>query len=89
MLEREIERRVCAAARAGGWLVYKFTAPSARAVPDRMFLRDGVVFFVEFKARGQKATPAQLHEHSKIRRAGIGVYVIDSVDTGIALLASC
>jgi hypothetical protein len=64
-------------------LVYKFTSPSRRSVPDRMFItKTGVVFFIEFKRKGEKPTAAQNVEIEKIRKTCIKVWVIDDVPCG-------
>lgn len=80
--EATIERAVCDYAKRRGWLAYKFTSPANRAVPDRMFVRGGVVLFVEFKSPGKKPTKLQAHEHDKLRAAGAWVFVVDNVDAG-------
>lgn len=82
-LEKDIEKRVCDYAKSLKILVYKFTSPSRRSVPDRMFITAaGVVFFIEFKRLGQKPTPAQDVEIAKIRAAGVDVFVVDTVEDG-------
>lgn len=87
-LEKDIERKVCDYAKSLGILVYKFTSPSRRSVPDRMFITPtGVVFFVEFKRKGEKPTPSQQVEIEKIRKNGIKVFIIDNVEMGRELMA--
>lgn len=82
-LEKDIERKVCDYAKSLGMLCYKFTSPSRRSVPDRMFItKAGVVFFIEFKRAGQKPTAAQEVEIGKIRATGVQVNVVDSVEQG-------
>lgn len=82
-LEKDIEKRVCDYAKSLGMLVYKFTSPSRRSVPDRMFItKTGVVFFIEFKKKGQKPTDSQAVEITKIRVTGVPVYVVDDVAEG-------
>lgn len=52
-LEKEIEKKVCDYAKASGMLVYKFTSPARRSVPDRLFIPEGKsAFFIEFKREG-------------------------------------
>ena len=83
MLEKDIEKKVCAYAKEHGLLVYKFTSPSRMAVPDRMFIgRKGLVFFIEFKRAGEKPTPAQTREHERLAAHGMSVFVIDDVVKG-------
>ncbi len=82
-LERDIERKVCDYAKSLKFLCYKFTSPSRRSVPDRMFITpSGVVFFIEFKRWGKQLPPSQEVEIAKIRATGVDVFVVDNVDMG-------
>lgn len=76
-LEKDIEKSVCDHAKQLGCLVYKFTSPSRRSVPDRLFIMPGGVFFIEFKRRGQKPTAGQAVEIAKIRATGVQVFIVD------------
>jgi hypothetical protein len=82
MLEKQIEAKVCDYAKAKGMMVYKFTSPARAAVPDRLFILNGKVFFIEFKREGQKPTPAQEREHNRMRQHQINVFVVDNVEQG-------
>jgi len=87
VLEKEIETRVCEYARGKGVLAYKFTSPARAAVPDRLFIApDGRVWFCEFKREGQKPTPAQDREHTRLRQQKVNVFVIDNVIEGKAMI---
>jgi hypothetical protein len=82
-LEKDIEAKVVDHAKSLGILCYKFTSPSRRSVPDRMFITNsGVVFFIEFKRAGATPTAAQEVEIKKIRATGVTVYVADTVESG-------
>lgn len=82
-LEKDIEAAVVKYAKSLQMLVYKFTSPSRRSVPDRMFItKDGVVFFIEFKRKGQKPTASQEVESEKIRAQGVQVNVVDNIESG-------
>ena len=59
MSESTIERAVCAYAKAWGCLVMKLAGPNQKGQPDRMFLRDGKVLFIEFKSPGKQPTALQ------------------------------
>lgn len=85
-LEKEIEKAVCDYAKKLGCLCYKFTSPSRRSVPDRMFIVADKVFFIEFKRKGEVPTAAQHIEIGKIRKKGIPVFVIDNAVSGKALV---
>jgi len=57
--ERAIEAHACKFAKARGVLPMKLAGPNQRGQPDRMFLRDGVTLFIEFKRLGKQPTPLQ------------------------------
>jgi len=87
-MEKDIEKAVVEYARKRGALVYKFTAPGVRNVPDRLFLCRGQGFFIEFKAPGKIASAGQLREASKIQQQGFDVYVVDNVERGRTIVDS-
>lgn len=89
-LEKVIEQKVCDHAKKLGCIVYKFTSPSRRSVPDRIFImpKGKGIFFIEFKRRGSHPTPAQTVEIEKIRMQGIKVFVIDEVEKGRSAVTS-
>lgn len=87
MLEKDIESKVCEYAKGKGLLVYKFTSPARRSVPDRLFiLPDGRMFFCEFKREGQVPTVQQSREHLRLRQQKVSVFVIDNVDDGKSMV---
>lgn len=74
-------------AKSKGCLCYKFTSPSRRSVPDRLFITPrGECFFMELKRKGQKPTAAQEVEIDKIRRQGVPVCVADTVAAGKVMI---
>lgn len=89
MLEKKIEQKGHEYAREQGILHLKFTSPARAAVPDRLllapipeFLRSLLaqyVRFVEYKRTGEKPTPAQIREHTRLREMGFQVDVVDNV----------
>ena len=83
--ESYIEKRVCAHAKCRGWLVYKFQSPAQRGVPDRIFLKNGCVKFVEFKASGKRPTKQQIATHDRIKAEKFQVFVIDDIEKGKVL----
>lgn len=88
-LEKDIEAKVVAFAKSLGCLAYKFTSPSRRSVPDRLFItKTGKVFFIEFKRLGQKPTPAQAVEIARIRGNGGTVFVVDNVADGRTIVGA-
>jgi hypothetical protein len=82
-LEKVIEAKVCEHAKKLGCYVRKFTSPSHRSVPDRMIITpNGIVFFIEFKRKGEVPTAGQVVEIEKIRKMGVKVFVVDAVEDG-------
>ena len=87
MLENKIESWAIRHAEKAGYWCRKFKAPGRRSAPDRVFARNGRVFFVEFKATGEEPTELQEEEHRKMRSAGLTVYWTDSRDGFAFILA--
>ena len=80
MLEKQVEKYLCDKVKEIGGLCEKFTSPGRRSVPDRVVtLPEGNVTFVELKAPGRHATPAQERDHAKRRALGVKVYVLNSI----------
>ena len=69
-LEKKLEKRCTDVAKANGWWSRKFSSPANRGVPDRIFLKEGKVIFVEFKAPGNVPTELQRHELQLINSKG-------------------
>ena len=80
MLEKEIERKCCQLSKSFGWLSYKFVSPAQRGVPDRIFIKDSEVVFVEFKREGGKLSALQNKVIEDMRSKGATVYVVYSVE---------
>jgi hypothetical protein len=68
------------------FLCIKFTSPNRRSVPDRMFIRAGLVFFIEFKRAGAKPTAMQDREAQKIAAQDIEVYFVDDIEMGKSII---
>lgn len=85
--ERDIEKKVTDWAKKNSWLTYKFVSPSNRGVPDRVFIRAGIIIFIEFKAPGKTATPLQAQTIKKMQAHGCEVYVCDNVESAIDALS--
>ena len=62
MRESLLEKQCCTWAKNRGWLVYKFTSPGNAGVPDRIFIRKGIVVFVEFKSKYGKLNATQRYQ---------------------------
>ena len=82
MRESKIEQKVCEYAKAKGFLVYKFSSPGNRGVPDRIFMKNGRMFFIEFKATGKTTTALQDKVIDGISRQGFPVFIVDNIEDG-------
>lgn len=84
MLERDIEKAVCEYAKKKyDMLVYKFTSPNRRSVPDRLFVtKNALIFFVEFKATGKKLTKLQMREFDRLTNHGVCIAVVNDIEAG-------
>jgi len=87
-LESKVEGWCVGWARRRGWYVRKYASPGKRSAPDRIFAKNGLVIFVEFKRKGQKPTDKQLDEHKVMRAAGLTVLVFDNRDDFVAYFES-
>jgi hypothetical protein len=87
ILEKDIEKKVCAYAERKGWRAMKFVSPNYRSVPDRIFFKATArVFFIEFKAPGKTPTAKQAKEILRLVGEGFTVFVIDNVAAGYAAI---
>jgi hypothetical protein len=88
--ESQIEAAACKWAKEQGWLMYKFTSPASRSVPDRICIGPRGVVFIEMKRPGGKLTAGQAREIEKLRKAGAEVHICYSVqDVKEALTYGC
>lgn len=79
-LEKKLEKRCTDVAKANGWWSRKFSSPANRGVPDRIFIKDGNVVFIEFKAPGNVPTKLQRHELELIIEYGGKAKWCDTVE---------
>lgn len=86
VLERAIEEVVVDYATNKGVLYLKLNVLGRRGWPDRIFVANGRVLFVEFKAPGEEPRKLQEEIHARLRRARCPVAVVDSVESGIAAI---
>ncbi|WP_440682088.1 hypothetical protein [Cysteiniphilum halobium] len=84
--ESTIEKRVTQYAKSHGWLSYKWHTTHQKGLPDRLFLKQGNILMVEFKAQGAKPTKLQCHTHQQLIEQGFNVHVIDNIEQGKQLL---
>ena len=84
-LEKDLEAKANRYAEKFGWWQRKFKSPGRRSAPDRIYARNGRVFFVEYKRYGKSPTELQAREHKKMRQAGLTVYVCDRWSEALAI----
>lgn len=86
MLERQVESNVVRYAKDHGAIVIKLNGPGDRGKPDRLFLHNGKVLFIEFKRPGGRASALQEKWMRDLRDAGFTAEIVDSVADGVNLL---
>jgi len=79
MDESLIEREGVRHAKALGWRVYKASSPGQTGVHDQIHHKNGVTFYIEYKATGKTASPKQLKFAEEMSEAGIPCRCIDSI----------
>lgn len=84
MKESTIESTVCKYAIDNDFIVLKCLG--TKGIPDRIFMRKGECFFIEFKKKGKKLTYAQRSMKRTLECKACPVYVIDNVDIGKDLI---
>ena len=88
MKEKQIESKIVKKAKELGFLTYKFSSPSNRGVPDRIFISPhGEVFFIEFKSAKGKVTKLQEKVIKDITIRDVDVFVVDHVEIGLEILS--
>lgn len=80
MKEREIEKYLVKRVKALGGEVRKVGWVGRNGAPDRVIMLPGLCAFIELKATGKVAEPHQKREHERMRKFGIRVEVIDSIE---------
>ncbi len=79
MNESVIEKAGTKYAESLGWMVYKASSPGKVGVHDRIHHKNGVTFYIEYKATGKKASPKQQKFAKQLRDAGIPCRCCDSI----------
>ena len=76
MKESALEQAWSRKATKKGWLAVKNIQVSLNGWPDRMFLKNGKIFFVEFKSSKGKLSELQAFRIEQIRKIGFHVLII-------------
>ena len=86
MIEKAVEMPVVRRAERSGWFVRKLEWPGRAGAPDRLFIKDARVVFIEFKRPGGQPRLSQIVEHDRMRAAGAEIHVCDNAADAISLL---
>lgn len=84
--EAKIEAKLVKWARDHRVYTRKFSSPAHRGVPDRIFIKDGRVLFMELKRPGNRPTALQLHEIRELHRFGCSAVWHDTYETAVEAL---
>lgn len=74
-----IERRASEDARKEGWLTFKMDTRSNIGAPDRMYLKKGICFFVEFKGKEEPVKPMQKYYRLRILGENVPSFICRSM----------
>ena len=89
MRESHIEKKASQWARDHGWKVRKMASPGQRAALDRIFHKQGVTAYIEFKRPGGKPTELQKIEMEELTNQWIPNACVDSVEAAVEFLNNC
>ena len=84
--ESVVERNICEFAEQHGWFQAKVEKCNRRGFPDRLFIRNGVVVFIEIKRPGEAPTRQQLRRHAEMRSHGAKVHWVDNLEVAKGIL---
>lgn len=85
---RDIREPVIEHAKSIGVLARRLVMLNRRGYPDTTFMKNGIVILMEFKDIDGELSMLQEREIAKLRKAGMTVYIVDTVEEGIAILNS-
>ena len=86
MLEKQIEKKVNDYATSKGWYVLKNDAYLKKGIPDRLYIKGKLCFFIEFKTEKGKTSKVQDLRIRELREKDIRVFVINNVEDGKKLI---
>ena len=84
MREQEIETLSCKLAETLGWIPFKGFSRNGGA--DRIFIKNGYCFFVEFKTQKGKLRKNQEREQELAKLNGTKYYVVRSFEEFVEIL---
>lgn len=80
MRESLIEKKADQIAKQNGWYAIKMKSVNNNGLPDKLYIRNGVFLFVEYKAPNEKPRKLQQFVIEQLRNQGATVVVIDSLE---------
>ena len=80
MRESLIEKKADQIAKQNGWYAIKMKSVNNNGLPDKLYIRNGVFLFVEYKAPNEKPRKLQQFVIEQLRDHGATVVVIDSLE---------
>ena len=87
MLEKDLEKKIVNKAKKLGYIADKYSSPSNRGVPDRIFISEsGKLFFVEFKSKKGKLSKLQEKKISELRARKQSVFVVNDEELAMEIL---
>jgi len=86
--ESDIENLVIAWATGQGWLCPKLQWVNQTGWPDRTFIKNGIVAWIEFKKPGGVVSKKQKYWHDRMREHGANVITTDDEIVAQAYLAA-
>lgn len=82
--EKVIEKKCIEFAERLGWFQVKMNPLNRNGLPDRIFLKGGNFFLIEFKSKGRRLTALQKQTcETLFRDHNIGVYICDNLVEGL------
>jgi hypothetical protein len=87
-LEKDLQDAAVRWARSQGWFARRYKGPGRRSHPDYLFIRRGMVVWVEFKLSPNIPTDLQFTEIQEMIAHGAIVYWLDDLADFKAILAA-
>lgn len=78
MTESQFEQNWSKKAALRGWLPVKNIQTNLNGWPDRMYMKDGKVFFIEFKSKTGRLSELQKYRIEQIRKLKFHCFVFYS-----------
>lgn len=75
--ESKLEVHCASYGKKRGWITFKLLSTLYVGLPDRVFIKNGTLIFVEFKSKKGALSSKQLHTHQRLIKQGMTVLLID------------